>query len=52
VHPALERTNVESRFFLDFAIADRRAAQDPADPTLLVRLPEHQPWSHTEAPIL
>lgn len=43
LHPPLERAAIESGLFLDFAVADGRAAQYPADRPLLMRLPEHQP---------
>src|ERR1700690_1286 len=43
VHPALECADIEARFPFDFAIADRRAAQDSPDVALLVRLPKNQP---------
>jgi hypothetical protein len=43
LHPALERSRIESGLFLDLAITDGRAAQHPADIAVLMRLPENQP---------
>jgi hypothetical protein len=42
MHPALEGATVEFGLCFDLAIRDRRAAEDPADRALLVRLTKYQ----------
>jgi hypothetical protein len=43
VHPTLERAAIKSSLFLNFPVADRRTAQDPAQVALLVSLPQDDP---------